>query len=76
VVQLIVIHDDRGYRIEIVAQLVDGAWNAGVRIRRILSEMKPHVEQVTCRKATAVEAEQAGETWAQRWVDRHVERAQ
>jgi hypothetical protein len=25
--------------------------------------MKPHVEQVTCRKPTAIEAEQAGETW-------------
>jgi hypothetical protein len=41
VVQLIVVHDYRGYRIEILAQLVDGAWNAGVRIRRTLSEMKP-----------------------------------
>jgi hypothetical protein len=50
VVQLIVVHDYRGFRIEIVAQFVDGVWNAGVRIRRALSEMKPHVEQLTCRK--------------------------
>lgn len=74
VAQLIVVHDYRGYRIEIVAQLVDGDWNAGVRICRILSEMKPHVEQVTCRKVTAIEAEQSGENWARRWVDRHGER--
>ena len=73
-VQLIVISDYRGFRIEIVAQFVDNAWNAGVRIRRTLSEMKPHVEQVTCRKPTAIEAEQAGDVWARRWIDRHAER--
>jgi len=44
-------------------------------MRRTLSEMKPHVEQVTCRKPTAIEAEQAGDVWARRWVDRHGERA-
>jgi hypothetical protein len=66
---MMVTPDYRGFRIEIVAQLVDGAWNAGVRIRRSLSEMKPHVEQVTCRKATAMEAEERGEVWARRWVD-------
>jgi hypothetical protein len=73
VVELIVVPDYRGHRIEIVAQLVDGAWNAGVRIRRTLSEMKPHVEQVTCRKPTPTEAEQRGEVYARRWVDRHGE---
>jgi hypothetical protein len=72
---MLVFQDYRGYRIEIVAQLVDGAWNAGVRIRRTLSELKPHVQQVTCRKSTALEAEQAGELWARRWVDRYGERA-
>ena len=72
-VQLIVVHDYRGFRLEIVAQFVDGAWNAGVRIRRTLSEMKPHVEQVTCRKPTAIEAEQPGDVWARRWIDRHAE---
>jgi hypothetical protein len=66
---MIVVPDYRGHRIEIVAQLVDGAWNAGVRIRRTLSEMKPHVEQVTCRKRTAIEAEESGDVWARRWVD-------
>jgi hypothetical protein len=71
---MVVVHDYRGFRIEIVAQLVDASWNAGVRIRRILSDMKPHVEQVTCRKPTAIEAEQAGELWGHRWVDRNTER--
>lgn len=66
---MIVLSDYRGFRIEIVAQYVDGAWNAGVRIRRTLSEMKPHVEQITCRKPTATEAEERGEIWARRWVD-------
>jgi hypothetical protein len=51
------------------------SWTApgtlGVRIRRTLSELKRHIEQVTCRKATAIEAEEAGELWARRWVDRH-----
>jgi hypothetical protein len=31
--------------------------------------------QVTCRKRTAIEAEQAGEIWGQRWVDRHAEQS-
>jgi hypothetical protein len=70
---VLIVTDYRQFRLEIVAQFVDGAWNAGVRIRRTLSEMKPHVEQVTCRKPTAIEAEQAGELWARRWVDRHGE---
>jgi hypothetical protein len=63
----------RGFRIDIIAQLVGDAWNAGVHIRRVLSEMKPHVAQVTCRKSTAMEAEQAGAVWGQRWVDRHAD---
>jgi hypothetical protein len=72
---VVIVADYRGFRLEIVAQFVEGAWNAGVRIRRTLSDMKPHVEQVTCRKATAIEAEQAGEIWGERWVDRHTEQA-
>jgi hypothetical protein len=67
-----VVTDYRGYRLEIVAQFVDSAWNAGVRIRRARSGLQPHVEQVACRKSTAIEAEQAGETWAERWVDRQL----
>jgi hypothetical protein len=52
---VIVVPDHRGFRIEITAQLVEGAWTAGVRIRRTLSDTKPHVEQVTCREASAME---------------------
>jgi hypothetical protein len=54
----------RGFRIDIVAQRAGDAWNAGVRIRLALSEIKPHVEQVTCRKATVTDAEHAGGAWA------------
>lgn len=61
----------RGFRIDVVAQLVGNAWNAG-RIRRTLSQLKPHVEQVTCKKSTAIEPEKAGELWVAVWVDRHV----
>lgn len=66
---MIVVGDDRGYRIEIVAQLVDGAWNAGVRIRCTLSDEEQHVEQLACRKPTAVEAEDRATIWARRWID-------
>ena len=69
---MFVVTDYRGYRLEIVAQFVDSAWNAGVRIRRTRAGLQPHVEQVPCRKSTAIEAEQAGETWAERWVDRQL----
>lgn len=44
---MLIVTDYRRLRLKIVAQFVDGAWNAGVRIRRTLSEMKSHVEQVT-----------------------------
>lgn len=54
---MLIVPDYRYFRIEVVAQFVDGAWNAGMRIRRVLSDEKPHVEYVTCRKATAAEAE-------------------
>ena len=64
----------RSFRIEVAAQHVDGAWNAEVRIRRILSEMKPHVEQVTCRKPTGKVAEERGLVYARRWVDRNAGR--
>ena len=58
---MVIVPEYRGFRLEIVAQEVDRTWNTDVRIRRTLSEMKPHVQQVTCRKPTAMEAEQAGE---------------
>jgi len=58
----------RGFRIDVVAQSMGKAWDASVRIRRTLSDAKPHAEQVTCRKLTATEAEHAGSVWAQRWI--------
>ena len=66
--------DYRGFRIEVTAQHIDGAWDVEVRIRRTLSEMKLHVEQVTCRKPTAKVAEERGLVYARRWVDRHAGR--
>ena len=57
---LLIESDYRGYRIEVIAQRVDGAWDAEVRIRRTLSEAKPHVERVTCRKPTARWPKSAG----------------
>jgi hypothetical protein len=68
---VIVDTDYRGYRIEVIAQHVDNAWNAEVRIRRTLTEDKPHVEVITCRKPTATVAEERGMIYARRWVDRH-----
>jgi hypothetical protein len=47
----------RGYRIEVHAERVDGAWDATVRIRRVFTDDKPHVERVTCRKVSAELAE-------------------
>ena len=68
---LLVERDYKGFRIEVNAQHADGAWDVEVRIRRTLSEAKPHVERVTCRKPTAMVAEQRGVIYARRWVDRH-----
>ena len=45
-----------------------------MRIRRILSEDKPHVDRVTCRKVTPELAETRAAIWARRWVDLHAER--
>jgi hypothetical protein len=59
----------KGYRIEVYAERVDGAWDATVRIRRILSDDKVHVEVLTCRKVKAELAETRGAIWARRWVD-------
>jgi hypothetical protein len=53
------------------AQHTDGAWNAEVKIRRILSDANPRVEVVTCRKPTAKAAEERAAVYARRWVDRH-----
>ena len=67
---MIVESDYRGYRIEVNAEAAGGVWNAHVRTRRILSEDKPHVEIVTCRKPTANVAEERAVIYARRWVDR------
>jgi hypothetical protein len=66
---MMVVPDYRGFRIEVDAVAADGRWNADVRIRRILSQDKPHVDRVTCLKLTAEHAERAAEIWAQRWID-------
>ena len=59
----------RSHRIEVQAELVDGRWDATVRIRRVLSDDKVHVERVTCRKLTAQLAESRAAIYARRWVD-------
>jgi len=59
----------KGYRIEVYAEHVDGAWDATVRIRRVVSDDKAYVERVTCRKISAELAETRGAIWARRWVD-------
>jgi hypothetical protein len=40
-----------------------------VRIRRVLTDDKPHVERVTCRKVSAALAETRAAIWARRWID-------
>jgi len=57
-------------RVEVTAQHVAGAWDVEVRVRRIRSERKPHVEQGTCRKPSAKIAEERGLVYTRRWVDR------
>jgi len=59
----------KGYRIEVYAEPVDGYWDAVVRIRRVLTDDKVHVEHVTCRKLSAELAETRAAIWAWRWID-------
>jgi len=61
--------DYRGHRIQVDAVCAGDRWDADVRIRRVLSEDKPHVERVTCGKPDAELAERWGAIWARRWVD-------
>ena len=63
--------DYRGHRIEVYAELSDGHWDATVRIRRLISEERLHVERVPCHKVTAGLAETRAAIWAKRWVDQH-----
>ena len=59
----------KGHRIEVYAERVDGAWDTTVRIRRVLTDDKAHVERVTCRKISAEPAETRAVIWARRWID-------
>jgi hypothetical protein len=67
--------DYRGFRIEVTAHQAEGVWNADVRIRSTSTDMKPHVERMTCRKATAKVAEERGAVYARRWIDRQSDAA-
>jgi hypothetical protein len=66
---MIVVPDYRGFRIPVDAIAVDDRWNAEVRMRRLFSQNKPHVDTITCLTLTAEHAERAGEVWAKRWID-------
>ena len=61
--------DYRRYRIEVNAVAEGDRWNAEVRIRRTLSQEKPHVEIVSNYKLTRDLAELSALTWARRWID-------
>jgi len=61
-----VVSDYRHHRIEVNALAVGDRWNASVRIRRTLSQDKPHVDLVTCFKLTVDHAKRAGEIWTKR----------
>ena len=63
---MIVVEAYKHHRIEVNAVAAGDRFNAEVRIRRVLSEEKPHIETVTCFKVTAALAEQAAQTWAKR----------
>lgn len=60
-----------GYRIEVSAIYVNGAWDAEARIQRLFSHEQPHLVTVTCQKLTAQVAEECGVVYARRCVDRH-----
>lgn len=66
---MIVVNDYRGHRVDVAAVPAGTRFNAEVRIRWTLSDAKPHVETVTCFKASAALAEAAGELWAKRYID-------
>jgi hypothetical protein len=44
-------------------------WNATVRILRLFSQGKPHVETITCLKLRADHAAHSALMWARRWID-------
>lgn len=61
--------DYRQHRIEVNAVAAGDRWNAEVRIRRTLSQDKPHVETVTTLKLHRDLAEHSAMIWAKRWID-------
>jgi hypothetical protein len=67
---MIVVPAYKDHRIEVNAQQSVATWDAEVRIRRILSDQKPLVETITCRKPIAKDAEERASIYARRWVDR------
>jgi len=66
---MIIVPNYRGFRIEIAAQPVGDAWDAGVRIRCPRSNEVRRAEYIPCRKSTAGEAEHAADVWARRLMD-------
>jgi hypothetical protein len=66
---MIVVPNYRGFRIEIAAQPVGDAWDAGVRIRCPLSNEVRRSKYLACRKPTPTEAEHTADVWARRWMD-------
>jgi hypothetical protein len=61
----------RGYRIEVVAVHVEGAWDATIRIYRMLSPATRCAGHLTCRKPIAKVVEASGAVCARQWVDRY-----
>ncbi len=67
--RVIVVEHYRRHRIDVNDVPVGDRFNAEVRIRRVLSGVKPIIEVVSCLKVSPALAERAGETWAKRHVD-------
>jgi len=61
----------RGYRIEVVAVRVEGAWDAEVTIHQPPSDGTACMGRLICSKPTAKIADERGAACAREWVDRH-----
>lgn len=66
---MIIVRNYRGFRIEIVAQLVGNQWDARVQICSRLTNEVRRSAYLSCRKATAAEAERNADAWARRLMD-------
>ena len=66
---MLITHDYRGYRIEVVAVRTDDRWDATVRTRRLFTEEKARLDTVRCQQASADLAEHRALVWAKRFVD-------